>query len=87
MTHPNVYVEWSRAYLYHDIRFTLDKKRKAITRVRNESGALQAELQRTLDTHEQEKAMLEELKNELERETELRIKAKNALELEFKRVL
>jgi len=69
-----------------DIRFSLEKKRKAITRVRNESGALQAELQRTLDSHEQEKAMLEELKNELENETEERIKAKNGLELEFKKL-
>ena len=72
--------------LTEDIRTSLEKKQKAKTRLRNEIGAVTAELRRTVDEHEQEKAMLEILKNELEIETEIKLKEKNQLELEFKKL-
>ena len=72
--------------LTEDIRTSLEKKQKAKTRLRNEIGAVTAELRRTVDEHEQEKAMLEILKNELETETEIKLKEKNQLELEFKKL-
>ena len=50
--------------LTEDIRTSSEKKQKAKTRLRNEIGAVTAELRRTVDEHEQEKAMLEILKNE-----------------------
>ena len=69
-----------------DIRTSLEKRQKAKTRLRNEIGAVTAELRRTVDEHEQEKEQLEIIKTELESETEIKLKEKNQLELEFKKL-
>lgn len=42
-----------------EARHALEKKRLAMTRLRNEASALEAELNRTKDGHENEKAKLD----------------------------
>ena len=69
-----------------NIRIQLDKKRRAIMRVRNENDSIGAELNRALTTHRQEVLMFDQLTEDLVNEVDISTKIKLDLEKDFKKL-